>query len=114
MKRKKVVCISGKYFEVCNHLYCSSDKGVRTLYDCYKKPSISKILIYDDWMDWLDGVSENANDYLTVDSYNYARFSLSGYVTYKNQTYVVYITPTRNLIMKVSGEYYREVLGWTN
>lgn len=112
MSRKKAVCISGKHFDVCN-LACMPDK-TRTLYDCYKKPSTSKILIYNDWLDWLHEVSENVNDYLTITSYNFARFTLSGYVTHNNQTYRLCISPTTNLAMKVSREYCREVLGWTN
>lgn len=114
MVRKKVYNLGGKMFSMSNTLCCPNIHRHRTLWDVYKKPSAAKVAIYNDWRNWLTCCSENGNDFITIESFNVHRFTLSGVVTINTINYVIYITPTKNCCMKVSREYCREVLGWKN
>lgn len=112
--RKRVYNLGGKIFEEYKGLYCRSIFTRRTLWDVYKKPSANKVYIYNDWRNWLTRCSESDKDFITIDTFNVHTFTLSGVVTINDVHYLIRITSTRNLFAKVSHEYCREVLGWTN
>lgn len=109
--RKRFDNLGGKIFEECKHLYCSNITTRRTLWDVYKKPSANKVVIYNNWRNWLTCCSESANDFITIDTFNTHTFTLSGLVTINGVNYLIHITPTRNLFMKVSRHYYEVILG---
>ena len=112
--RKRVYNLGGKIFEEYKTLYCPNITTRRTLWEVYKKPSAKKVAIYNDWRNWFACNSESIKDFMTIGAYNAQYFTLSGVVTINSQHYLIRITPTRNLFAKVSHEYCREVLGWTN
>ena len=112
MSKKKLVPLAGKEFEVYNWLYLPRISTRRSLYDVYKKPSALKVAIYNDWINWFNCCSENANDFITVESYSSSFFTLSGVVTINNETYIIKLTASHNYCAKVSRQYCEEVLGW--
>lgn len=114
MSKKKLVPLAGKEFEVYSWLYLPRICTRRSLYDVYKKPSASKVAIYNDWINWFNCCSENTNDFITVDSYNTNFFTLSGVVTINDETYIIKVTASHNCCANVSREFCREVLGWTD
>lgn len=65
---------------------------MKTLWDCYERPSKTKEVIYEDWQNWLP----SKDDYLYVRSYNHNFFSLWGVVQHNNIDYYVEIYPTHN------------------
>ena len=71
---------------------------IRDLYECYKKPSIAKQSIYDDWLEWYK--EENNNfilKHFSVNSYNVNMFTLICDVYSMNNEFLgrIYISKTR-------------------
>ena len=96
MKRELV--IGNKYFTVNDNIKdCPKCTG-RTLQDCYKKPSVKKQKIYNDWKKWAE---ENDVMSFGVSGYNSYVFSLNGIIVYEMIKYYIYITPTRNTLTRV-------------
>ena len=102
MSRKKLVTLAGKEFEFYSMLYTPRINTRRTLHDVYKKPSTLKVAIYNDWINWFNCCSENANDFITVESYNTNFFTLSGVVTINDGTYIIKVTASHNYCAKLS------------
>lgn len=74
---------------------------LRTLTDCYAKPSVWKQSIYEEWVNWLIELNDNSTDMhfnpMTVISYNTMMFTL-GCDVYNNENKLIgqiYITKTR-------------------
>lgn len=96
---KKEVIINGRTFTL------KKAKGelrpifiTRDLFECYKKPSIAKQSIYEDWLDWY--MKEDSNfilKHFSVDSYNCQMFTLRCDVYGMNNEFLghIYITKTR-------------------
>lgn len=84
---------------VKNKLY--PNEQVRTLSDCYAKPSMVKQAIFDGWVAWKEQVNKYNGKYilkhLTVGSYNDMIFTLSIDVYNITQQFVgkIYISKTR-------------------
>lgn len=72
----------------------------RDLMDCYNRPSIYKIAIWESWLKWADklpGICE-----LGVTSFNFNLFTIGGvWITEDGKKYVLHITKTRNEIHEV-------------
>lgn len=72
----------------------------RDLMDCYNRPSIHKIAIWESWLKWADklpGICE-----LGVTSFNFNFFTIGGvWITEDGKKYVLHITKTRNEIHEV-------------
>ena len=65
--------------------------GIRTVDDCYGRPSQYKRAIFEDWQRWFikhDG-------WCSVASYNRMMFTLEGVLKVGKQLYRAYITKTR-------------------
>ena len=102
MKEHKT--IQGVDFEVkhlspddLHKLACSVVSRVKSLDDCYKRPSYSKQYIYNMWMEW----SNNVVDMYTfdIDTYNTHIFTLSGVIEYSfGMVEIIHITPTRHIL----------------
>lgn len=94
---KKNITIDNRTFEVkrskyanANNLYRYSHRGI---YQCYDRPSTTKVEIYHDWEKW---VYMNDVEYFGIKSYNSNIFTLQGLINYQGQIYILEITPTRN------------------
>lgn len=79
---KRFIELNNKNFEVREakgNLY--PNKQIRTLSECYVKPSLVKQAIFDNWCDWVKEVNLNNDKYilkhLTIESYNSMMFTLS-------------------------------------
>lgn len=104
MKRKKLLPLCGKEFEVCNSLYTPGIKTRRSLWDVYEKPSELKVEIYNDLIAWFCYCSENDNDFITIDTYSNQIFTLSGVVTVNGESYAIKVTPSHNYCVKLNRE----------
>ena len=93
----KRININGMNFEVHKSKYASVDSlsryAGRTIYDCYDKPAMAKISIYNDWLKW---AYENNVEYFGISSYNGFRFSLQGLIEYEETIYILNITSNSN------------------
>ena len=75
-------------------------KRVKTLDDCYNRPSQIKKDIYDMWMEWSQAVTDLYT--FDVDTYNTNVFTLSGVLEYSHgMVEVIHITPTRHILYTV-------------
>ena len=76
----------------------------RDIWDCYDKPSTTKVSIYNEWLQWY---TEQGNeiDYFCVTSYNCMQFSL-GALYFDNNTntfYILSITASHNTATVIDG-----------
>lgn len=72
----------------------------RDLMDCYNRPSIYKIAIWESWLKWSDKLPGICQ--LGVTSYNCNFFTIGGlWITEDGKKYVLHITKTRNEIHEV-------------
>lgn len=90
---KKYVVLNNRTFEVVPHLQVNKDY-IETIYDAYKRPSKYKIKIWKEWVNWFNELKKDNNDFISICSHNFARFSIHGRVN----GYKFYITPTYNYI----------------
>ena len=100
--KKDIIVLGCRQFMMYKKLFTPNINTRRAIWDVYKNPSNYKLSVYADWVTWLNNCSENVNDYITVESFNSQRFSLSGVVTVSGEKYIIKITPTRNLACKVN------------
>lgn len=94
---KEFMEINGKTFEVMKKkvdLTAFNNRTIRTLYDCYSRPSATKERIYDDWGAWYSNTL-GVHD-LSVRSYNCNFFTLEATYHTNGKIYYVEITPTHN------------------
>lgn len=96
---KKYVELNNRTFEVVPHLQVNDDY-IETIYDAYKRPSKRKIAIWNEWAKWFNKLKKDNNDFISICSHNYVRFSIHGRVN----EYKFYITPTHNYIQLQSLE----------
>ena len=98
---KKTITINERTFELV------SRQGVyreihphRSIWDCYSKPSRTKVEIYEDWLKW--AVEADVESF-GVCGYNCNIFTLTG-LFYNNddECYFLKITPTHNYATKIS------------
>ena len=87
------------FYEVINNFRYDG----RTIYDCYKKCSHIKELIYALWKNWINDTCMKCEiedwEYhfkMGVQSYNYNMFTLAMIVNWKDEWYYLYITPSHN------------------
>lgn len=70
------------------------------IFNCYERPSLSKIRIWNDWLKWArdtEGVFG-----FEILSYNCMQFTIGGgYKDEKGKEYVIYITKAHNRIYPV-------------
>ena len=77
---------------------CGFD-GENAIYNCYDRPSVYKVGIWEDWRKWAcetEGVTDFA-----IGSYNCMQFTIHGFYTDGEHGYNIYITKTRNELMQV-------------
>lgn len=98
---KKYIELNNVTFEVKKVKSKLRPLRLRDLSDCYKKPSVIKLSIYDDWANWLMELNDISTDLhfhpMTVLSYNSMMFTL-GCDVYNNENKSIgqlYITKTR-------------------
>lgn len=70
----------------------------RDLYDCYSKPSTTKISIYNHWSDYF--INKLRTYDFGVLSYNSQFFTLECMFTYMGTRYYAKITPSHNYLYK--------------
>lgn len=110
MRKDKLVEINGRRFEYNEkHLtmddLCNIAHRTKRLTECYAKPSIAKVEIYNNWQKWFFELS-NAF-YFGIDTYNSNIFTLTFIIEdvelFGNPVsdYVVHITPCHNYITRV-------------
>ncbi len=99
---KKHVVIAGREFRVCNDIHLDTKHvSSRDIWDCYNKPSVTKITIWKSWYNWF---YNNLHDVdMGVCSYNCMMFTIEAvaYVEELGDYYYFYITKTRQEIYKL-------------
>ena len=93
MKRWYDMEVDGEMFRVDTKATATAPTraGIRTVDDCYGRPSQYKRAIFEDWQRWFiahDG-------WCSVASYNCTMFTLEGVLKVGDQLYRAYITKTR-------------------
>lgn len=97
MKKEKVV-INGVNFEKVRGGVNNINTNLKTLYECYERPSTSKLLIYNEWCDFAKKV--DATEY-GIASYNANIFTFDFCFKYEDKKYYAHITPSHNYICEV-------------
>lgn len=98
----KTIKINGVTFELQNkeitlpiverHPHC-------TIWDCYDRPSSTKVSIYKRWLRYATEV--NAQGF-TISSYNCHLFTLEFQLKHEGITYHAHITPAHNYLYKIA------------
>lgn len=96
---KKYIELNNRTFEVVPHLQVNKDY-IETIYDAYKRPSKCKIEIWNEWLKWFNELKKDNNDFISICSHNFVRFSIHG----RLNGYKFYITPGHNYIQLQSLE----------
>ena len=92
--KKKNIELGGVIFEECKPiLHSEATWSTRRLEDCYDKPSVYKIEIWNDWSNWFKQFDEC---HFGVSSYNGFMFTIDGVICDNDQWYHIYITKTHN------------------
>lgn len=74
--------------------------NVKSLDDCYKRPSYAKQYIYNMWLEWSQAVTDLYT--FDVDTYNSNVFTLSGVLEYSyGMVEVIHVTPTKHILYTV-------------
>lgn len=105
MKEQKM--IHGVVFDVKhvtpNELHQMAQRiisNVKTLDECYQRPSIIKRAIYNTWFDWFESLVDMYS--FGIDTYNTNVFTLSGVLEYSfGMVEVIHITPTKHILYTV-------------
>lgn len=71
----------------------------RTIWDCYNRPSNTKVSIYESWLRYATEVDAYG---FTVSSYNCYFFSLEFQFTHDGIRYHAHITPSHNYLYKIA------------
>ena len=91
------ITVNGKTFSVHKSKYANVNNlgyyAGRTLYDCYERPSATKVSIYNDWLKW---ASDNNVYHFGVSSYNAHTFTLQGLLEYEGKTFLLSISASAN------------------
>lgn len=100
---KKEMTIYGVTFEVMRETvdYKITNRAFKGLYDCYAKPSTTKIEIYNDWCDWFLSTGASSLEF-GITSRNVNCFTFGGYFTYNDDLYYASITKSHNRLYKVN------------
>ena len=72
-------------------------RKTRGLYDCYSRPSDTKIEIWEQWKRWFFDMDSYD---VWVESYNTNFFTIAGTIEWKGGKYFIYITPAHNRMWK--------------
>lgn len=98
----KVIKINGVKFELQSKeivLPTVNYHPHRTIWDCYNRPSSTKVSIYESWLRYATEI--NAYGF-TVSSYNCSFFSLEFQFTHEGIMYHAYITHAHNYLYKIA------------
>lgn len=71
----------------------------RTIWDCYNRPSATKVSIYEKWLHYASEVGAYG---FTVSSSNRHVFTLDFQFKYNNVNYHAHITPAHNYLYKLA------------
>lgn len=89
--------LNGHSFEVHRSKYAKVENlaryAGRTIWECYDRPSTTKVSIYKEWLDW---AVLNDVQYFGVSSYSGFQFSLQGLVEHEGKMYLLAITKSAN------------------
>lgn len=89
----KSITINGTEFELLNKKVSEPHISRMDLQSCYARPSITKLHIWQEWMDWF---YDGGNTEFGISSYNSHCFTIHGIVTVGCTRYYVYITKAHN------------------
>lgn len=98
---KKIKYIElGETFKVKKGLRCDYLREYKALYNCYTRPSQSKINIYNKYFNLL---KDNCDDIIRygVRSFNTFMITLHAEIKKDNKIYYVFITPSYNYIEEI-------------
>ena len=96
--RKKEIVINGVEFKKVKGGVNNINTNLKDLYQCYDRPSTSKILIYNEWCDFAKKV--DATEY-GIASYNANIFTFDFMFSFNDVIYYAHITPSHNYIYEV-------------
>lgn len=99
-KRWENLTIDGVDFKVDTKATASypAEAGIRTVHDCYERPSQYKENIFYDWQRWFI----NHDGWCSVASYNCMMFTLEGVLKVGDRLYRAYITKTRQELTPIA------------
>lgn len=94
----KTITLNGHTFEVHFSKYTQVENlaryAGRTIYQCYDRPSTTKVSIYKEWEEW---AYLNDVQYFGVSSYSGFQFSLQGLVQHLGHTPTFYTLPNHQI-----------------
>lgn len=88
--QQKTIIIGGRTFRIDRKAIGHTFTGAYTIIDAYRRPSCTKIDIWNNWVRW----ALNTDARICVESANSQTFTISGDVECDGVTYYLYITPT--------------------
>lgn len=99
MKKNNIINL-GEDFKQKKNLRCDYLREYKALYNCYTRPSQSKIYVYNKYFNLL---KDNCDDIIRygVRSYNTFMITLHAEIIKDNKKYYVFITPSYNYIEEI-------------
>mgnify|MGYP000845910357 CR=1 FL=1 len=93
----KTIDINYVKFELKKSINYTPYYNIKTLSDCYNKPSYKKQQCYDYWLNFYYTLnSDNKIVHPSIKSYNTFMFTIEMLIKINNTKYYLYITPSHN------------------
>lgn len=99
MKKEKYININGVNFERVKGGVNNINTSLKDIYQCYDRPSIYKVNIYNEWCEFAREVDSTKYG---IASYNVNIFTFDFYFKYEGKKYYAHITPSHNYIYEVA------------
>lgn len=98
MKKEKHIEINGVNFEKVRGGVNNINTNLKTLCECYDRPSIYKVNIYNEWVNYAREVGASK---WGIASYNANIFTFDFIFSFNDVIYYAHITPSHNYICEV-------------
>jgi hypothetical protein len=96
---KKYIEIDNITFQVNNKINIKEMQELKTLGECYSRPSTRKAVIYNLWSNFAK--NHFAGAYYGIASYNSMTFTFDALIEHQNRLYYIHITKSYNYIKEV-------------
>ena len=98
MEKEKYIEIKGVKFEKVSGSINIVNTNLKTLYQCYDRPSQAKVGIYNEWVEYARKVDASK---WGIATYNANVFTFDFCFKYEDKKYYAHITPCHNYIVEI-------------
>ena len=111
-RKLETIDIAGELFTIKSktvdepHYNTTTWNVLKSLSNCYDRPSPTKVAIHEYWLDWLREVNcddtDNVVTQFGIRSYNTFSFNYGGIIIIDGVRYVIDITPSHNFLWRIA------------